>query len=332
MTEVPQDRPANYRLHVESPAETNDADEYKLGCQTLVAPKHRKMELIRPIDRSRMDAIRVAWERLGEFNEVCMLSEICETNYQSITAYCGNLHDSFAANRHRPQDFMSDCVQEINRLLLNYLAGFRAFLDHLETRYSRLQREGYRCLEDHKKILSACYDENFAYRFFYKLRNYVQHCGLPLGSMCIDESPAQNHSVEIDISVFFDRDNLISSYKGWGKLMGDLQAQPKKMDLIPYLNSFKSEIALIDQVVSAIEISLASDSWANLYELLNEVQTKYPSGMAFIGRLKKQERGKATLQMLEFPFHAMIKFQNKRDALNKHREQRKTKGAGVLNQ
>lgn len=82
------------------------------------------------------------------------------------------LFDDFFHVRHRA-----------SRRIVNLLTSARLFIDQLP------QRIGHCCpdvLEPGKlakAMLSAEYDDRFGYRFMEAMRNYVQHTGLPVGSM-----------------------------------------------------------------------------------------------------------------------------------------------------
>lgn len=280
-----------------------------LGCQRKLAPKHLQIDLIRPIIANDMIQVKDAIKRIGDFGSYCGLYEICDKNYYSIVQYYASIVDGFPANRPKTQEYMMNALQEMNRLLMNYLSSFRTYIDHLLTRYRRLQRQGCSHLEAFENIRKACHDGSFYYRFFWKLRNYVQHCGLPLGHINIAESPASDGSIKIDVTIGFERDNLLSDYKDWGNVKTDLRRQPDKMELRPYLDEFRSQIQLIDLVVSSIEVSLAMGSWNFINGLISEVQAKFPDGTPLIGRYEKIETSDTKFYGIEFPFYAMIKLQ-----------------------
>lgn len=288
----------------------DDTDEYMLGCHSLRAPKHHDMNLLRPIASTDMESIRRALHQLGDFDACCSLWEICEANYQSVLSHQATLRPGVASNRHRMQEYMRETVQEMNRLLLNYLASFRTFVDHLETRYKRLEREGHPCLADFKKMTAACYDTSFPYRFFYRLRNYVQHCGMPISFMNTAEHPGPDGKATIDVSIGFDRDSLLGNYSEWSIVKTDLQKQPQHMNLVPLLGEFRSRMQLVNLVALGLETSLAHDSFGTLYNLVNEVQKQYPNGRPFIGRLVKAEGGQSELKEIGIPLHTMVRFQN----------------------
>ena len=305
----------------------NDFEDYALGCRRKTAPKDYEMVLVRSITPADMNEFRKARGKLITFNTYCGLYEICEANYQSILSHHSTLKEGIASNRNRWLEYMEEYTLEMNRLLLNYLYSFRIFIDHSDTRYKRLNKEGYNYIDSFTEITSGCYDRNFAYGFFYKLRNYVQHCNLPPIGIRSNEHPDHNGKSIIDTSVSFDRDTLISEYSEWGKkIKAELQNQPPLMELLPYLKEFRSQIQSINIVVLAIEIALANDACYFLYELVNEIQTQYPDGDPFVGRLIKPETeiNGPKLEVIDFPLHAMIKFQESfkqvQDSIQKGRE------------
>ena len=98
------------------------------------------------------------------------------------------------------------------------------------------------------------------------------------------------------------------------------------MELLPYLNGFQSQVQLINLVVSAFEISLASESWNTINNLVLEAQDKHPNCRPFIGRYE-EPGGQRKLHVIEFPFHTMAKFQERlrevQDFQNKQKMKRK---------
>lgn len=303
--------------------EKPDINEYRLACFLKTKPKHLEIKLMRTISTTEMESITQAIGQLGDFSHCCALYEICEKNYQEILSYNTAIKNDFPANRNRDYEYAEEVYQEMNRLLLNYLTSFKTFIDHLTTRYTRLQEQGGSFLSDFRKITAACYDGNFAYRFFSKLRDYIQHCGMPFGSMSITEQPAPDGSVDINILTGFSRDTLIRTYKKWGKVKADLEKQPEQMALIPYLNGFHSQIKLINIVVSGMEISLASESWQSLYKLMQEVIAKNPNGTPAIVRYVEPVMAKYAMRVTRFPFHTMKKFQGKIKEVQNFKDQRK---------
>jgi len=297
--------------------------EYRLGCHSKLEPHHHHLELLRTISSSDMKSIGKATGELSDFNTCCSLYEIYDKNYNSILDHYSTLKNGVATNHHRPWEYINEAVQEMNRLLLNYLASFRTFVDHLQTRYKRLDRNSSSYFKDFTETTAAYYDISFAYRFFYKLRNYVQHCELPISRMSTSEYPASDGSVITDISIGFSRDNLLENYDKWGKVKAELNNQPEDMELIPYLNAFRRIVQLIYYVVLGMETSLAIGSWDLLYELVKEVQAKTPNGVPFINKSNKAATDKTQINRIDIPFYIMQKFQDKLKELDEFRNRKK---------
>ena len=283
-----------------------------LGCHIRLGPKQIESASIRQISTHEMQEISDALSKLGDFDNCCNLSEICNRNYKTLLSFYSQLETEYTQNRDRVGEFIENTVLEMNRLLLNYLASFRTFLDHFQTRYSRSPFKGKSYLTEFNKIRSDCFDSSFYYRFFYKLRNFVQHCGLPVQHVVINEIP--NH---LDISIGFDRNTLLENYSEWGPVKKWLMQQPEQFEIIPSLEKLKDQIQLIDKVVTTMEIAIAYDSYKRLVGLINEVAAKYPTGQPFIGRFTRRNTPEASLQMTNFPFHQMSRFLEKQEEIQK---------------
>lgn len=143
-------------------------------------------------------------------------------------------------------------VLDLNRRILNYLCSVRTFLDHNETDIKRSYSKDE--LEYFKKICADHYDNSFAYRFLYKLRNYAQHCGMPVGNLLINsEKSGDNKSGEkVNISLVFDRDNLLSRFDGWNaSIKKELTGLPIYFDIVPLLEELT--LRLGDIYLSLVE-------------------------------------------------------------------------------
>lgn len=292
-------------------------NEYFLGSHLKPKPEHSDCYHIRPINAADMNSISTALKQLGDFESYCSLYEICEKNYQSILSYHSTIKENFPLNRDRSYEYVGEVRQEINRLLLNYLSSFRTFIDHLGTKYKVLKRrQGYSFFDEYEKIKSACEDSSFSYRFFTKLRNYVQHCGLPLGEVMIYEQLTQDGNVDIHVSTSLHRDSLLSNYNWWKEVKADLQSQPEYMELLLYLDEFQHQIQHINWLVADFEISLAADSWQILWELISEVHALYTNGSPFIGQYKKTDGGQKKVLITHFPIHTMLRFEEKLSITN----------------
>ena len=277
------------------------------------SPHQVEVGFVRGISPQEMRQIKNARARLSNFSNCCDLYEICEMNYHSIIVFHSQLGTSFWSNHNRMGEFLEETSLELNRLLLNYLSSFKTFLAHLETRYKRLLKKQPSNIKNFKQITSHCYDGNFYYRFFYKLRNYVQHCALPVEHIQIKEG--QN---SVEISIDFNRDSLINNYNEWGPVKEGLLRQPERFSVIDSLEILRKQLIIINDVVMSMEINIVLDSYNNINGLINEVATQHPKGQPFIGRLERSSTGKPVSLIADnFPFPGLDKFRMKCEEMQK---------------
>jgi hypothetical protein len=159
---------------------------------------------------------------------------------------------SISWNSVKREDY-NDVYLNVNRLLLNYLSSVRTFIDHADTFFKRKFGGESKEYIEFKKILSAFYDNSFAYRFFYKLRNYTQHVGLPVHT--IDFKTDFNHenkSVKGSLKISFNRDKLLTDFDGWGKIRKELETQENEFDIVPLLYEMTHNIKEIERNIELV--------------------------------------------------------------------------------
>lgn len=135
----------------------------------------------------------------------------------------------------------------INRLFLNYLSSVRTFQDHSQLGIDRKFGKDSTVYEKYKSILGVFYDQSFAYRFFNKLRNYAQHCGLPLEDFGYTlQRNQKDGGAQAQFHFVFDRDSLLKAYDGWGKkVREDLQTKEKHFEVWPLVHEMTHNIIQI---------------------------------------------------------------------------------------
>ena len=98
------------------------------------------------------------------------------------------------------------------------------------------------------------YDNVFVYAFFAKLRNYAQHCGVPISAVNFDLDYVGD-KVRWSFTPQFYRDVLLKNYEKWGaRVKPDLEAQPKRFEVLPLFGSYDS---IISEVARNVEASAA---------------------------------------------------------------------------
>ena len=188
---------------------------------------------VRELSLAEYEEYRQATKRLNNFLKDQELMVTVQRDYDEYK----NLLRPYAVEYSKgvtPQLLpMGTLPSEVNKYIKNFLYSIRTFLDHTETNLKRRYGKNSERFNDFKKACSEAYDNNFSYKFIYKLRNYVQHCGMPPSqlnfSKKIIDRQAQKIGTAIQISL--DRDELLTKYEWTTTVEAELRQQPEKIDI-----------------------------------------------------------------------------------------------------
>lgn len=197
---------------------------------------------------------------------------------------------------------------EVNRHLLNFLSGVRMFLDHTETNLKRRYGAGSERYAAFKDATGKAFDTSFAYRFMYQLRNYVQHCGMPLGKMSIhadfDEETRQPISQSIDF--LYCRASLLTTYDRWHKkVKADLEALPEYFPIRPGVDEMMGQISDLQKSFVVADVPALLDSLQWLDALMLEATWRGGSPIVARERPSAEDADMDVLESTPFPVEMM---------------------------
>jgi len=121
-------------------------------------------------------------------------------------------------------DLDDDQMVELDRLQLNFLSAAKSLLDHFKTHWTQKHRNTPRdkaFVDFIHKLEDVCW----AFAFFQDMRNFTQHCGLPVGVYSRNVS-----ANSVKLTVACDSEWLLDNYSGWGK--SKLKKEHGRLDLI----------------------------------------------------------------------------------------------------
>jgi hypothetical protein len=140
----------------------------------------------------------------------------------------------------------------LNRMILNYLSSFRTLLDHTETITKR--KYGNKSIESEKfkQLTNILFDKYFSYRFFYKLRNYSQHCGIPIDEFEVSGTVVDENKIKPEYKIEFSSNDLLKKFKDWGIVVTKDLKNKGDFSLFPLLDEMS--LALGELWTSIISI------------------------------------------------------------------------------
>jgi len=150
--------------------------------------------------------------------------------------------------------------------LFNILSSFYFYIQFIETNFSRYFGKDSEELAFAKALFSKYYDNSFEYRFFYHLRHYVVHCGLPIQLVYnAYESPEKSN-----LAILFSKHKLLSDYKKWKHVTEDLKKDGNDIPVITTSINFAQMIPKIHK------------------EILNYLTEKFKPSLEFMESYFKQ--------------------------------------------
>jgi len=180
----------------------------------------------------------------------------------------------------------------------------RTFLDHTEYRLKKKYGVDSAKFLHFKQICSKEHDISFSYRFLYKLRNYAQHCGMPMGDIEISSTLVNIETKEAthNLKIFFKRDELLNNFKGWGNNVREhLLKMPDKFPIIPHIHSMLRSIRNINYSLLEKDIKSLNEAVNILESFINEIGNK--NGIPCIVNIENIGKDQLNMGVRQFPFH-----------------------------
>jgi hypothetical protein len=257
---------------------------------------------------------------IEELKSIRRLRDFVTQNDEDIIEMLNNsLKDLVAKSLNSWYNVKNDdndpCFKNANRLLLNYLSSIRTFLDHSETFIKRKYGNKSKQFSDYKTIQSYFYDNSFAYRFFYKLRNYSQHIGIPIDIFYFTTKyNNENNSIKGTLKVAFDRDKLIHNYDSWGIVKKDLISQNQEFDLTPLIFEMTHNIREMEKNIEIIHKNELLKAANYITNLISHIATDKESEIFVAFEFKKNENGELEQYSSQhIPFDMIYFIQNELD-------------------
>jgi len=118
---------------------------------------------------------------------------------------------------------------QLFRQIMELMSTFNAFLNHWNTFLKREFGENSRNYIQFKKSTSDQFDSYFGYRFFYGLRNYIHHCGMP--NIIVNAKLDSNDIPIYELTV--TKAELLSGMDWHKRVKTDFQTMRDSFDIFP---------------------------------------------------------------------------------------------------
>jgi hypothetical protein len=224
-------------------------------------------------------------------------------NHEEFRALLDSVLKQWQIEKRMDELILENLYLEVNRLLINMLASFTAYLN-LTERKLKEQPAGEATFERFKKACSAAYDTDFAYRFLYKLRNFSQHYELPIGNIHAGQSLNEDGIQQYKLEITFLPDELLNNdFDSWGQpVRSELECMDEEFDVVPLLDRLIDRLMEIESVVTSVRLADIEPVMAYFEGLLQEVIGE--EGMPCLFLIEGEETPE-NVKMEHFPFHVI---------------------------
>ncbi len=208
--------------------------------------------ILKEITLVEYDAWKNCTSNLKYYSLANNFRDIAIRNGLELIRYLKTLNQNLPTDDIKKFDTTSVGI-ESNRLMLNYLVSFRTYVDNLQS-YSHHMQNGKKF---EKNILNWMYDNESAYAFFSKLRNFATHFG-----MVFDKITLGTNSLTLECS----KEHLLD-YNSW---------KPKD---IQFINSCKDDSLPILEYVEHNNVLIMSAYIGFLDYFAADLQTMHNKAM-----------------------------------------------------
>lgn len=257
-----------------------------------IAESDTRIEAIRQLSIEEVTTIKESITKLFEFEASYALFKICSCNYEEMVSFWKKIEREHVGREKESSITSRDEIEtQMHRLLMNYLSSFRSFLDHFDGKLGRLKLE-----TDYLSIFKAkkkhYYDSTFSYRFLYRLRNHVQHYGLPDINFKINLSaPSVDGTNSYQFSNYFERDKLLNpKYSKWSTVKKDIENQPEKMGVIFHASVLDLCIRDLNKICVRADLEVIEPHWRILVNIFSETQCFNPALKPIIAIPQKDDK------------------------------------------
>jgi hypothetical protein len=195
-------------------------------------------------------------------------------DFEGTLQQCLNEYVSYTDVSVIEQPPIGDMMLNINRRILNLLSAFRTYLDHSRYNLSKRYGEHSERLQNFDIARKAAYDGSFSYRFADGLRNYVQHCGMPLGAIELRREPdIVAETVTYSLEVYFDRDALLDRFRWKNRVRKEIALLPEEFPVRP-------QLAEVMRLLEQINLAVLGDELLGIVQAAQIVRKLTTTGKA----------------------------------------------------
>jgi hypothetical protein len=209
------------------------------------------------------DAERVIREAVGG-----LLFRLVFANHRAFKDHVAGMLELLTRRDRKGLIWAPEEYLQTTLALANWLTSVRWLLDQST---ARLADEPGK-LERVERAMSREFDNHFAYRFTYKLRNFVTHRDLLPIAMHVSSRLITDKDREDSLSLQLDPAYLLTASKKWGgPVTKDLKERTEPIDLVPLVDDAMESIERVMTAVLVEDVPMYQDAARLIVETVDRL-------------------------------------------------------------
>lgn len=286
------------------------------SCLKLLIKRKGVLSSVRDLTAEEWRQYQLDLQELVRVEDYLHLIGFVKTNHLELEREIGTiLSELYVSEGQRPDS--QGVTVRVNLRLLNFLGAMRLFLDHTDFRLSRGFGKKSQERVSFRERTRQLYSRSFAYRFLYKMRNFAQHCGMPIGHVGVtsyvseDDSEHKDHRFQV---VVRPRELIAHDRAAWGaEVARELEQASAELALIPLVREVSKGLSNIHGAVGEL-LRPGAEAAAHRVDALLEEGRQAGGELVAVGELGEPDatgRGKMDffeppaemMKLLGFPSH-----------------------------
>jgi hypothetical protein len=266
-----------------SPAQATNAtsrEQYSIG--TWGSPNNN-LTFVEEISASEYEELRQALTAIGRL-EAPFHYKLVERNFQDLATVNQFVTIVISLGREFAEADHKQLAESLMTTTVNWLTSMRLYLDHEETDLKRRFGKPSAEVDRFKAATAFAFDGKLGYRFAYKFRNYVQHCGLPLSEIKVGRVVDARTKARQSVRFLLKRDDLLASFSEWGSVKKDLEVLSPEFELLPLVEEAMTGLRSIHRVCAEIELEQALQHARSLVNALDRIEATAAKGQPALFR------------------------------------------------
>lgn len=241
------------------------------------------LNIFKEIDQKEIDELFEYQKPITEYKHLKNLYRITISNGNQLQSFLKAVYSNDQSIEHMTSEIL---YLEGNRLIANYCSFIGMFIDQVEKVLTKKDEEK---LKDFRATCSKLYDQNFEYRFFVLLRNFIMHYSLPF---------TRYHEDFNGKRLEFSKNHLLNFSK-WKHVKQEIQDMNESIDIQPYITPMNANLTvLLYDVVYQL-----SQEILNAYQAMSDFSLKHKVRSPAIVRynsIEELKTGKISYTPIDF--------------------------------